>query len=112
MRWLPAFTGALATATAVVVLATMSMSNSAPPVKAFAAPAPPVPVEASTPPVTVVEDADVPVAVSGVDETVSGALRDAGYAQFVDAGELSGLPTSVLDALIGEGAVLVIAEDG
>jgi hypothetical protein len=112
MRWISALTGLLATATAIAVLAAMSVSTSVPPSKAFAAP-----LEATVPaaPVAfVTEDSvpDTPVGLAGVSDPVSSALRESGYAQFVGVDELSELPASVLDALVEEASVLVIAEDG
>jgi hypothetical protein len=112
MRWISALTGLLATATAVAVLAAMSVSSSVPPSKAFAAP-----VEVTVPaaPATVVTEdivPDAPVGLAGVSDPVSSALREAGYAQFVGVDELAELPASVLDALVEEASVLVIAEEG
>lgn len=112
MRWVSAITGLLATATGVAVLVAMSASTAVPPTKAFAAP---VDAEVAAAPAAVVAEdlvPDAPVGVAGVSDPVSDALREAGYAQFVGVDELAELPPSVLDALVEEASVLVIAEDG
>lgn len=112
MRWIPAVSGALATAAAVLVLASVPQGEDA---EAVSAPiVTSVDLVART---TSVPLADIapPVApeVPELGESVADVLAVEGFTEFVGSRELTRtLPEDVVDLLIAEGTVLVVPDSG
>lgn len=115
MRWIPAVSGLIATAAAVLVIVSLAQT----PQRDTSAPPPEAPIGAveqvvESPPTTIQQGtrSEPDVSVLGVDTAVSNALIDAGYTEFVGSNELrSQLPDSVADALTRHGSVLVIPNE-
>jgi hypothetical protein len=112
MRWIPAISGAIATAAALLVLTSVPQGEATGVVSA--------PIVTSVDPVaptTSASMADVapPVApgVPELGESVANVLADGGFTEFVGSTELGQtLPKSVVDLLVAEEIVLVVPDNG
>ncbi len=115
MRWIPAISGAISTAAAVVVLAFVpqgQVTEQVPePLVAQTGPegfeiGESDPVEATTPTRALLVAPEVTPDVPELGSTLADVLADGGFTEFVGATELSRtLPESVVDVLIAEGSV-------
>ena len=116
MRWISTIAGLIATAAAALVMVSLSPTSQGEATSSSmdsAEPTTTVAVTTIAPPSTpaVVDSPDL--SIDGLDEIVSAAIVGAGYSEFVAGSTLEEeLPASVVDALITEGAVLVIADEG
>jgi hypothetical protein len=115
MRWLPAISGVVATASAAVVL--VSMAQASPVVEPLPGEAAPgTTTGASFPVTTQTVETVVPrfeVMISGIDPAVSLALAEAGYSERVTPSEIAGqLDSIVAQALADSGAVLLVPNTG
>jgi hypothetical protein len=114
MRWLSAIGGVMVMAAGVgvtiSVLATTPKPDEA--AASLAAPLVPPAVVVAGPTTTTTTTAQIaPPSIAGLDPTVAEALSALGYTEFVGTSDLRAqLPESVVEALIDEGAVLVIAD--
>ena len=109
MRWIPAAAGLVATAAAVVVLA--SIQTAPEPLEAIATE---TTTQPGVPTVEVVEPAEQPaVGVPDLAGSVADVLAQDGYTEFVGETRLiESLPADVVQLLIDSEAVLLIAEKG
>lgn len=108
MRWIPAISGVVATAAAVVVLLSVPQSQ-----VVEAVPTPivtPADIVAATAPTRLVEiSPSVTPEVPELGSSVADVLAEGGFTEFVGSTELGRtLPESVVDVLVAEGVVLVV----
>lgn len=111
-RWVSTIAGLIATFAGTLVLVSL------PPGEATPEPSPAIVSEVNIDEDSTMDEAIELVApnlprVGGVSTAVSDALTESGYTEFLDVDSLSDmLPTSVIDVLIAEGAVLVVPDEG
>lgn len=112
MRWIPAISGAIATAAAVLVLASVPQTEDAEVVSAPMVTTVDLPTTTTSAPVPDVASPVVPD-VPELGESVADVLADGGFTEFVGSAELTQtLPEEVVDLLIAEGTVLVVPDSG
>ena len=112
MRWFTAIGGVIAAAAAFIVLQALSTS---PPAETTAEPTavlPPVAVFFEDVPSPTIDDSALE-SLPGLSPPVAEALAAAGYSGFATDENIEGsLSPEVVQTLVANGAVLVIAEDG
>ena len=112
MRWFTAIGGVIATAAAIIVLQALSTT---PPEETAAKPTtvpPPVAVFFEEIPSATIDDS-VLETLPGLSPSVAEALADAGYSGFATDENIEGsLSPAVVQTLVANGAILVIAQDG
>jgi hypothetical protein len=112
MRWIPAISGAIATAAALLVLASVPQGEDTEVVSAPIVTSVDLVATTTSAPMADVAPPVVPD-VPELGESVANVLADGGFTEFVGSTELGQtLPKSVVDLLVAEEIVLVVPDSG